>query len=384
MAVGTGIVNGHDVTNLDGRQAALHGELVVILAQTAGDIIDMIQNGSFLAQNRDVMVSAIHGRAHQVSGAGIQTHILPVDVLLVQYRGDQVAVGSQHKPAQFGEDSNVIHPLGLQDTLIAAADTLAYHPDITTGLLRAVVHADAAGKIDKGDMGTGGIAQPDSQAEHLRGQLRVVFIGAGVGGQECVKAKVLGSQLHQPHNGSSHLILRHAILGIPGHIHNGIAQAEGAAGIIPQADCLRHIPHFCQEIHIGGIVQIDIGPHLQSLAHILLRGHIGGEHHIVTGDSGGLCQHQLRVGGAVTAAALLLQNPDDKGIGGCLDGKVLLESLIPCKSLLQSPGITADAGLVIHMEGCRDLGGDFLCLFQGNKGGFLHLFSSNSVFFWKL
>ena len=104
----------------------------------------------------------------------------------------------------------------------------------------------------------------------------------------------------------------------------------------------------------------------------------------MSGDTGGLGQHQLRVGGAVAAAALLLQNFDDKGIGGCLDGKVLLEALVPGKSLLQGPGVAADASLVIHMEGSWDLGGDFLRLFQGNKGGFLHLFSSNSVFFWKL
>ena len=92
-AVGAGVVDGYDVANLDLRQAALNGELVVVLSQAAGDVVDVIQNGVLLAEDGDVMVSTVHGGAHQVSGASIQTHILPVDVLLMQHRGDQVAVG---------------------------------------------------------------------------------------------------------------------------------------------------------------------------------------------------------------------------------------------------------------------------------------------------
>ena len=56
-AVGTGIMDAEDVAHFDFRQAALDGELVVVFTKTAGDIIHMVQNGIFLAQNSDMMVT---------------------------------------------------------------------------------------------------------------------------------------------------------------------------------------------------------------------------------------------------------------------------------------------------------------------------------------
>ena len=55
----TGVVENQDITNVNGREAAVDGELIVIFTQAAGDIIDMVQNGIFLAQNSDVMVGAV-------------------------------------------------------------------------------------------------------------------------------------------------------------------------------------------------------------------------------------------------------------------------------------------------------------------------------------
>ena len=83
-----GVVDGDDVADLDLRQASLDGKFVVVFAQTAGDVVDVIQERVLLAQHRDVVVSAIHGRAHQVGGAGVQTHVFPVDVLFVNDGGD--------------------------------------------------------------------------------------------------------------------------------------------------------------------------------------------------------------------------------------------------------------------------------------------------------
>ena len=44
-AVGTGVVDADDVADLDGRQAAVDGELVVVLAEAAGDVVDVVQQG---------------------------------------------------------------------------------------------------------------------------------------------------------------------------------------------------------------------------------------------------------------------------------------------------------------------------------------------------
>ena len=50
-AVSTGVVDGYNVADLDFRQTPLNGEFVVVFAQTAGDVIDVIENGVLLAQH---------------------------------------------------------------------------------------------------------------------------------------------------------------------------------------------------------------------------------------------------------------------------------------------------------------------------------------------
>ena len=333
----------------------------------------MIQNGILLAQHGDVVISPVHGRAHQVGGAGIQANVLPVNMLLMQHRGDQVAVGCHHEPAQLGENRHIPHAVGGENPLIPLPDTPADGLYVTFGLLGPVVHANTPGQVHEGDVGPGGVAQPHRQQEQLGGQLRVVFVGGGVGSQEGMDAEMPGTQLLQPGNGPGHLILGHTVLGIPGHIHNGVAQAEGAAGVKAQTHGLRHRAHGGQEIHIGGIVQVDIGPQLPGLKQILLRGDVGGEHDVVARDAHRLAKQQLCVAGAVTATALLMEKLQNIGIGGGLHGKILPEAGIPGKGGFQLPHILPDARLVIDVEGGGNLRRDLTGLLQGQKGGFLHI-----------
>ena len=306
--MGAGVVDDYQVPHVDLGQAPLDGELVVVLAKAAGDIVHMVQDGVLLAQHGDVVVSAVHGRTHQVGGAGVQADVLPVDVLLVEHGGYQMAEGRQHEPAQLGINRHIAHARGIHDLLIAHPHSVADGLDVAPGLLGAIVHADAAGEIDEGEVRPGGVAQPHRQAEQLAGKLRVIFIGGGVGGQEGVDAEVLGSQLHQAVDGTGHLILGHAVLGVPGPVHEGVAQAEGPAGVEAQANCLRHRAQPRQKIHMGGVVQVDVGTQLPGLFHVLAGGDVGGEHHIVTGDAHGLRQQELGIGGAVAAAALFVEN----------------------------------------------------------------------------
>ncbi len=371
----------HHVSHLDAGKAALDGKLVVVLAQAPHHVIDMVQNGVLLAQHRDMVVGAVHRRAHQVGGAGVQAHVLPVDVLQVEDRRDQVAVGGQHKPAQLRKDGHVSHAGALENPGVLLADPLADDGDVALGLLGPIVHTDAAGEVDEGNVGPGGIAQAHSQLEELPGKLRVILVGGGVGGQEGVDAEVLHAQLHQAVDGPGHLVLGHAVFRVPGHIHNGVAQAEGAAGVIPQAHRLRQVSSGepLQKLHVGGVVQVNVGPHLQGLFHILLRGDVGGEHDVMAGDPNGLGQQQLRIAGAVAATALLLEDLDDIGVGGSLHGKILPEALVPGEGRLQCPGVAADARLVVNMEGRRNLGGNLFSLFLGDKGYLFHGFSSHSA-----
>ena len=68
--------------------------------------------------------------------------------------------------------------------------------------------------------------------------------------------------------------------------------------------------------------------------HIQLRRHIGGEHHILTGNPHSLGQKQFRVAGAVTTAPFLMEDLQNIGIRGGLYGKILFKARIPGKRIL--------------------------------------------------
>ena len=75
------------------------------------------------------------------------------------------------------------------------------------------------------------------------------------------------------------------------------------------------------------------------LLHVLHGGLVGREHDIAAGKAAHLAEHQLGQGRAVHAAALFLQNLQDDGVGQGLDGKILLEALVPAERLVDAAGI---------------------------------------------
>ena len=64
-------------------QHPVDGKLVVVLAQAADHIVLVVAGSVLLAQHGDVVVGAVHGRAHQVGGTGVHTDILLINVLFV-------------------------------------------------------------------------------------------------------------------------------------------------------------------------------------------------------------------------------------------------------------------------------------------------------------
>ena len=54
-------------------------------------------------------------------------------------------------------------------------------------------------------------------------------------------------------------------------------------------------------------------------------------------------------------------------VGGCLNGKILLKTFVPCKSFVDKACIGADAFFVIKMERGRHIGNNFLCLLKGDE-----------------
>ena len=376
-AVGTGIVDVEHVPDVDLGQHPVDGKLVVVLAQAAHHVVHVVAGGVLLAQHGDVVVSAVHSRAHQVGRAGVQTDVLLVDVLFVDGSCHQCAVGAGGEAAHLGKDGHIAHAGGHEDLLKLLAHALADGQDVVLGLLRAVGDAHAAGQVDVADVGTGGLVHPHRQPEQDGGQLRVIGIRDGVGRQEGVDAKVLGALGHQLFVAVDHLLFGHAVLGITGLVHHlealfALAQAEGAARIVAAEHRLRHTGHPVQEVHHGGVVQVDVGTQLIGLLHVLHGGLVGREHDVAAGKAAHLAEHQLGQGGAVHAAALFLQNLQDDGVGQGLDGKILLEALVPAERLVDAAGIFPDALFVVNVERRGHILNDLLCHGLGQERFLFH------------
>ena len=323
-----------------------------------------------------MVVGAVHGRPHQVGGAGVHADVLLVDVLFVDGPGHQMAIGPQHEPAQLRTDGHVAHPGGYQDLLIGPPHPFADGGDVVGGLLRPVGDAHAAGEVDEGDVGAGLRLQLHSQLEQDAGQGGVVVVGEGVGRQEGVDAELLGPHGRQTGEGLRDLLPGHAVLGVAGVVHHlealpGLSQGEHAAGIIAAADLLRHMADgLLQIVYQGQVVQIDDGPQPVRQLELLRRRVIGGEHDLLSGDAALFRHHQLRQGGAVAAAALLVEDLQNGGRGGGLDGEVLPVAGVPGEGSPQAAGVFPDAPLVVDVEGRGVSGGDGLQLLFGDKGCF--------------
>ena len=343
----------------------------------------MVAGLVLFAHHGDMVVGPVHGRTHQVAGTGIHADVLLIDVLFVDGPGDQMSVRTGHEAAQLGIQGHVTHPGGHQHLLIGPADSLADDGDIIGRLLRTVGDPHAAGEVDEGDMDAGLRLQLRCQLEENAGEGGVVVVRQGVGGQEGVDAELLGA-----HGGKAGKCLRdlgagHAVLGVAGIVHHlealpGLAQGEHAAGIVAAADFLRHMADGpLQIVHQRQIVQVDDGAQPVRHLEFLRRGIIGGEHDVLTGDAAPLRDHQLRHGGTVAAAALLVQQLQQGRGGSGLHGEILPVAGIPGKCLPQAAGILPDALLIIDVERGGVLGGDGLQLVLCDKGG-LHINSLKS------
>ena len=195
-------------------------------------------------------------------------------------------------------------------------------------------------------------------------------------------AEVLGTQLRQAGEGLGNLGAGHAVLGVAGVVHDlealpGLSQGEHTAGIVAAADGLGHrADGLGQIVHQSQVVQVDDGAQLMGQLEFLGGRVVGGEHDVLAGDAAALGHGQLRQGGAVAAAALLLEKLQNGRGGGGLDGEVLPVAGIPGEGLPQAAGVFPDACFIVDMERSGVLGGNGLQLIPGDKWCF-HKVTSN-------
>ena len=97
-----GIVYDQIISDIDFRKHTVNGKFIVIFTEGSCDIIFVVTGGIFFSKDGDMVVRAVHGWAHQVTGTGIQAGIFFVDMLLVDALCHELAVGSQHIASKFG------------------------------------------------------------------------------------------------------------------------------------------------------------------------------------------------------------------------------------------------------------------------------------------
>ena len=137
------VVDVQVVSHLNLREPAVDREFVIILAQGSGHIVNLVSGRILLAEHGDMVVSAVHGRAHQVRRAGVHADVLLVDVLLVDRLRDQAAVRSHHEPSHFGENAHVSHSMRHQDLIVHPVHSCPDLRDVSPIVLRTVGNADA-------------------------------------------------------------------------------------------------------------------------------------------------------------------------------------------------------------------------------------------------
>ena len=374
VAMGPGVVNDEQVAALDLGKLPVHGELVVVLAEAARDVVGPrgrprgLVRSARLPHHGDVVVGAVHGRSDEVHGARVNAEVVLVDVLLVYGARDQAAVRPHHEAAHLGEDGHVAHAGGHEDLLEGAPHALADGADVTGLLVRPVRDPHAAGEVDKPDVRAGLIAQADRQPKEDARERGIVVVAVRVAGEERVQPQRGAAALDEHAVRLEELLLGHAVLGVARVVHDAVGQAEEPAGVEAAARDRAHGPRLLlEERDVRDVVEVHDGAELAREAEVLGRRVVGREHDLLARHAERSCDEELSVAGAVAAAAVLQQDLDERGVGVGLDGEVLPEARVPREGVEHRLRVAADAGLVVQVEGGGVPLGDVDELVGGHK-----------------
>ena len=131
------------------RKHTVNCELVAVFAKTACYIVFVVAGLIFLAHNRNMMICAVDGRTHKVSGTSVKTDILLVDMLFTDSLSNKRTVGCKHISAKLCEDSYIAHTCGNEYFFVSLADALTDNLYIVCGLVRLIRNAYTTGQIDE-------------------------------------------------------------------------------------------------------------------------------------------------------------------------------------------------------------------------------------------
>lgn len=179
-------------------------------------------------------------------------------------------------------------------------------------------------------------------------ELGVVVVSDGVTGKEGMDAKILGALGLEHAKSLKELLGGHAVFGVAGVVHNAVGELEQAARVKTAADRLGDgSRNALKEIDMADVVKVDDGTQLVGELKVRRRRVVGREHDVVAGDTQRAGNHELGIARAIAAAAVFVENGDERRVGIGLDGKVFLKARVPCEGVAHLLHVAADARLVV-------------------------------------
>ena len=148
--------------------------------------------------------------------------------------------------------------------------------------------------------------------------------------------------------GLEELLGGHAIFGVARVVHDAVGELEQAARIKAAADRLGNGPcDALKELDVADVVKVDDGAQLVGELKVGSWRVVRREHDVVSRDAQRAGNHELGIARAIAAAAVFVENGDERRVGVGLDGKVFLKARVPGKGVAHFLHVAADARLVV-------------------------------------
>ncbi len=354
-----GVVDDDAVADVDFRQFTVDGEFVVVFAERAGDVVDVVTEGVFLADDGDVVVSTIECGAHEVRHAGVESDVVFVCFFLVQRRRDEPAVGAGDVAAGFGFDGEAGEPRRLEDLLVerfdAAADTLY----VDGGFLEAVGDAEAAAEVDEFERDAEAFLDFDGEVEHEFRREEEGFIPKLAGDDHGVQAEALDALSACDLVGVEDLVMCKAVFRF-GRLADDVVAFDERAGIVAEGEAVGEAGMLFEVVDVADVVEIDDGAEFACFLEFLGGRVVRGQHDLLAFDACCIGEEQLGDGAAVRARAFFVQDLQKARVRRGFDGEVLGEVRRPRERALEAAEVFADGFFIIYVERRRIFLDDFL------------------------
>ena len=149
------IMDHQQIPFVNPRHHTVNGKLIIIFTQRSYYIIFVITFPILFPHHRNVMICAIHCRAHQVYGTGVHTNIFFISMLLMNRLCHKAAIRSHHKAPHFCINRRIAKARRHKHFFKHLAHAFPNYTDIIWLLPRLIRNTNASGKVDKTDIASG-------------------------------------------------------------------------------------------------------------------------------------------------------------------------------------------------------------------------------------